>query len=537
MKPRTAHLLRSQQTLLAHELREQGPMGLCVLVAGAAILFSVRLASGVQPGDVGAQLPYFVPALAALLLAFPAADLLGRDTGSGLARTFAAAPVDRVRLMPPRLVVFMLVVTIVVGALLTLEPPRSALNIRTTEASLVPLTGLLLCVALSGAVLPSAIAALITGVVVCYGTLIGLTLVSRWRSDEADLTAAVQVFADAFMGSLSVGTLLPSGLAALFIARALRGPGARRWIGRLRGAFAAALLFVAPPTALAALETHATIDVAFDDPDASVHVGVSDAPGRVFVRVGAMWRPWASTWEVDVDTTAKKKLGEWPVDRRQERFLYRYWLAEPHRRESGLTLAKLRFDDGSISELLRIRRQSFPNRSSPRDLLVYISDVPALHIVSLVDGTSRQLADVPELDLVLSLNLSPDGRWLALGDYARSEPGRPDRSFNRVRLIDTRSGEVVESLDNAGFRAWRCGPDPMVVVAPIKVEKHRETSQFLVLGPNGATPFPIDQSINWLEQLADGRFVCVTQDDRVLLLGADGTTERTLRAPRPVSRR
>lgn len=534
MTSHITHCLRGQRTLLVHELREQGPLGLVLLAAGIAILFTVRVASGVQPGDVGAQLPYFAPALAALLLAFPAAEVLGRDAGSGLARTLAAAPVGSVKLMAPRLVVFVLVVATVVSALIAFEPPRSPFNVRATEASLVALAALLICVALTGAVWQNAIAALITGAVVCCVAVIGLTVMSRWRSTEADLTAAAQVFAEAFTGSLSVATLLPSGLAALFIARALRGPGTRRWTRRLRGASGAALLFLAPPAAMASLETYETIDVAFDDPDASVHVGVSDTPGRVFVRVGAKWRPWASTWEVDVDTAAKKKLGEWPTDRRQERFLDWYRLAELHRREAGVTLARLRFDNGSIGELLRIRRQSFPSRSSSRDLFVYISDMPALHIVSLVDGTSQQLADVPELDFVLSLSLSPDGRWLALGDSARVDPERPDKSFNRVRLVDTQNGEVVQSLDNAGFRAWRSGPDPMVVVAPIKVEKRRETSQFLVLGPNGATPFPIDSAIAWLEQLADGRFVCVTQDDRVLLLGADGTTERTLRAPRPI---
>ena len=531
MKTRLSHEARATRTLFLHELREQVPLGLLLLAAGVAILFSVRFAAGVPPGDVGAHLPFVVPALAALLLAFPAADLLGRDAGSGLARTLAAAPVGRARLMVPRLVVFLLIVTIVIAALLALEPPRWAFNLHTTELSFVALTALLVCVALSGAVLSSAIAALITGAVLCCGSLAGLTLVSRWSSQEADLTAAAQVFAEAFIGSLSVAMLLPSGLLALFIARALRGACARLWTRRLRSASAAALVFIAPPALSAAFATYSTIDVAFDDPRARLVVGVSEAPGCVIVRVFASDGPWSSTWEVDVDTAERRRFRQWLARARQSRLLGSHWLAESPRRDGGVERGRLRFDDGTVSELLRVRCRSFPSFGAPFDRLVYISDVPTLHIVSLIDGKSRQLQDLEGLESVRGLNLSPDGRWLALSEHFRPEPGG-DWSTNRVRLVDTRSGAVVRTLDYATFRAWRSGPAPMVATTRCKDGNGRESREFVLAGPNGTTSFPIELWTSWLEELPDGRFVCRTQDGRVLLLGADGTTERTLRSPR-----
>jgi hypothetical protein len=535
MKPRTAHLLRSQQTLLVHELREQGPMGLCVLAAGAAILFSVRFASGVQTGDVGAQLPHFVPALAALLLAFPAADLLGRDARSGLARTLAAAPVERVRLLAPRLVVFMLVVTIVVASLLALEPPRSAFNIRTTGASLVALMALLVCVALSGAVLPSAIAALITGVVVCCGALVGLTLMSRWSSNEPDLTAAAQVFAQAFTGSLSVATLLPSGLAAVFIAWALRGPGARRWTRRLRGALLAAMLFVAPPSISAALATHATLDVEFDEPGAIVRVSTDTETGQLVLHLTAQARPWTSSWSVDPDTGATRRRRALPWH--AEPLLDTAWLSEPMRGSHEGVEARFAFANGTTTDWLWMHRHSWPGRTSPRDRVVYISAASTLAIVSLVDGGTTSLHGIPELDFVLYPRLSPDGRWIALDDWVRYDPEDRGRGYHRTRLVDAASGEVVQSIDSTAFLGWQTGPLPLVVVNAPNGRFRRDGPRYLALGPDGSAPVPVDEDVLALEPLTGDRFVCTTYDMRVLVMRVDGTLERTLRAPRPVAPR
>ncbi len=60
----------------------------------------------------------------------------------------------------------------------------------------------------------------------------------------------------------------------------------------------------------------------------------------------------------------------------------------------------------------------------------------------------------------------------------------------------------------------------------------RAGPRYLAVGPQGTEPIPVGEDVIRLTQLDDKRFVCTTYDNRVLVVGIDGTVERTLRAPK-----
>jgi len=529
MRTRTAPLLRGQRTLLAHELREQGPLGLALLAAGVVILLGVRFTSGAEPGELRAQLPLIGPGLAAVLLAFPAADLVGRDVSSGLVRTFAAAPIGSVRLLAPRLAVFTLVAVLVTVSFGALEPAHWFGGTAPSGGQLFGFAPLFVFVALAGAWLRSAPAALAAGAFVYCAAWVGLASVSQRFVQEANLAAAARVFAKAFMGSLSFATLVPSGLAALVVVSALRGPRARRATRRFVSACGAALLFAAPPTVSAALETYATIDIAFDDPDTQVEVRTEAGSGRVVLRLHANDGPWTSSWAIDPNTGAHRRLHAWALN--EERRFDTSWLAEPLRASGEGIEARLALANGVTTDWIWMRRHSWPGLTSPRDHVVHIGADSTIEVVSLIDGSTTTLRGVPEVDFVQVPYLSTDGRWLALTDWVRFDPTDRDRGFDRVRLVDVLSGEVVQSVDAAGFLGWLSGPQVLAVNHAPNGSVRRAGPRYLALGQHGTEPIPIGENVMRLMQLDDKRFVCTTYDNRVLLLAADGTTLRTLRAP------
>lgn len=538
MTPRLTRFWRNQRTLLLHELREQGPLGLVLLAAGVVITFGVRILCRAEPGEVSAQLPFFVPALAALLLAFPAADLFGRDVGSGLVRTLAAAPIGRLQLMAPRLAVFVLVAALV-GALLGAMEPAAELGSDPSRSALAYAAApLIVSVALAGAWLHSAATALAIGVLVYGAVGAGLGVASSASMSRPDLAAVTRVFAEQFTAAMSLSTLVPSALAALVLVAALRGARTRRPAVRFVHVCGAALLFVAPPTISAALATQATVDVRFDDPDAIVRVSTdpeSTGTGGLVLHLTAQPGPWTSSWSVDPSTGTTRRRPALPWE--QKPLLDTSCLAEPMRAARGGVEARFALANGTTTDWLWMGRYSWPGLTSPRDRIVYISEESTLEVVSLIDGTRVSLRDVPELDFVLAPRLSPDGRWVALCDWVRFDPKDRGRGYHRARLVDTASGAVVQSVDYTGVLGWQTGPSPLVVVDAPNGRFRREGPRYLALGPEGAAPWPVDDGVLGLEPLTEGRFVCTTHDMRVLVMRADGTVERTLRAPREESAR
>jgi hypothetical protein len=102
-----------------------------------------------------------------------------------------------------------------------------------------------------------------------------------------------------------------------------------------------------------------------------------------------------------------------------------------------------------------------------------------------------------------------------------------------VRLVDARSGDVVQTVDFTGFLGWQPGALPLIAVDAPNGTFRREGPRYLAVGPGAIAPLPIDEDILDTRPWTGGRFVCTTYDQRVIVLRADGTLERTLRAPRP----
>jgi len=297
----------------------------------------------------------------------------------------------------------------------------------------------------------------------------------------------------------------------------------------------AARVLVCAAVPLSACGTETRSQLAFNAPDTRPLIEVEQGSGEVLLslhtRDVAQW----SRWVLDPDTGAVEE------DLTRGSPLDRSWLAAPMRPRGDVyvgwnivLIAQLALGDGSRKVTVEMGRYAWPGRTSPRETLVYVNDWTSLEVISLVDGATRSHVGIPELEYVLSLNVSPDSRWIALGDWVRYDPEDYGRGYHRERLVDAATGEVVRSVDFVGFRGWLVGPEPLAVADAPSRRFRREGPRYLAVGRDAERPLPIVEDVLAIAGLSDGRLVCTTYDERVVVVGADGALERTLRAPRRV---
>ena len=525
------HVSRTR-TLLGHELREQGPLGLGLLGAGVLLVLCMRFGSGAEAGEIGGSLPMVVPALAALLVGFAATDLLSRDAGSGLARLIAGAPVGRGTLLGPRLAVFGALASGITAALFALEAPR----LPSVEPLVAALTAFVVAIALCGGLWRSSLGALVCGSIVCLGLAAGVAAAQSFSLDAGDLQATVRLFAEELPSSLSPAVIVPCGIAALICGTVLRGTGTRRFRRRLLATVAAALVFVTPVAAPALSKALAARSVPFEDPRMSVHVIASSGESSLLFRIEAPRGPWWSGWLVDPDTGERSALSHAEFESLGEARVGRGWLAEPLTVSSAGIRLRLAFADGTTSAPFVARRHNWPGLpdSSPRDRFAYISETSTLHVVSLIDGASREVCDIGSLTDVLSVSISPDGRWLALVDVSR--PLATDtrgRHVPRVRLIDLTTDRVIATEDDVLLQTWRARPTAPVLRQASHAAQRRLGGRFATREPDGVAALDVPDEVHWLTALPDGRFVAKGLGGAVWVLASNGHTVRTLRAPQP----
>jgi len=521
------HVSRTR-TLLGHELREQGPLGLGLLGAGVALVHCMRFASGADPGEISKSLPMVVPALAALLVGFAATDLLSRDAGSGLARLYAGAPVGRGMLLGPRLVVFGALASGITAVLFALEAPR----LPSVEPLVAAFTTFVVAIALCGGLWRSSLGALVCGVIVHLGLVAAIAAAQSLSLDGGDLQATVRLFAEELPRALSPAVIVPCGIAALACATVLRGPGTRRFRRRLLSTVAAALVFVTPVAAPALTKALAARSVSFEDPTMSVHVIASSGESSLLFRIESPRGPWWSGWLVNPDTGERTALSHAEFESLGEARVGRSWLAEPLAVSSAGIRLRLAFADGTTSAPFVARRHNWPGLpdSSPRDRFAYISEASTLHVVALTDGASREVCDVGSLADVFSVSLSPDGRWLALVDVPR--PVATDtrgRHVRRVRLIDLTTDQVIATEDDVLLQTWRARPTAPVLRAASHAAQRRLGGRFATLEPDGVAALDVPDEVHWLTALPDGRFVAMGSGGAVWVLASDGRPVRTLR--------
>jgi len=417
------------------------------------------------------------------------------------------------------------------AVLFALEPPRLLM----ARPFLAMFTALVVSIALCGGLWRSSLGALVCGVIVYLGLAAALAAAQSLSFNGGDLPATVRVFAEELPGSVSLAAIVPCGIAALLCGAVLRGPGTYRFRRRLLSTVAAASLFVAPVIGPALTKALAARSVPFEDPRMSVQVIASSGESSLLFRIEAPQGPWWSGWLVDPDTGERTALSHDEFERLGEARVGRSWLAEPLTVSSAGIRLRLAFADGTTSAPFVARRNSWPGHpnSSPRDRIAYISEASTLHIVSLTDGASREVCDVGSLADVLSVSLSPDGRWLALLDVPR--PTATDtrrRHVARVRLIDLTTDQVIATEDDVHLQAWRTGPSALVLRAASHAAERRLGGRFVTLEPDGVAVLDVPDEVHWLTSLPDGRLVAMCTGGAVSVLAADGTPARSLRAPR-----
>ncbi len=542
--------LRGLVTLTWLELRATLPLALTLAGAGALLLWGLAQLCGTRLGELGRTLPFLAPSLVVVLFALIAAETYVRDRTSGLARTWARAPVGRLQLGLPRLAVMALVGAGLWLAATAQEPLPDTFQGWPVRYTLTTLTVVAVLCGLAAYTFRNALMGGLVGLTVGSVPLAAIGALHAVREPEPGavlLRIGLEVFLTAIYGGASTFV----GISVLVVLAVSRGARADRPAARAIRALALAFAFVAPGI-WSALRTAANIvHMPFDAADAQVtllpsfdgrHVDVvlqatRDASfGRentlALDRRGLEYEV-SQCWSLDLEGGEPIRVEApqaWPAPdvTTKEKVI------ESSPRQRLVDVEVLSLETKAV--LARFRARAYaacPERNgTPTRAYVFLGEDLRLYRCSLEDGTTSPIGHGTFWAGVRRIKCSPAADYLCLSGWREQEdPGARLVQWNE--LVELTTGTTVATVEGIFWR-WRQHAAQMLVLTwhtdPVT---EAFTQEFITVGPTGRSSLPFDaqKTANVLD-LAGERWLVHWRGGRITLHAADGSLLRTLREPR-----